>query len=146
MQKTQVKLGHSPSTLVRISKENGFSRCLLSLKLFPSRPSFDVKNGYYSPLFVQGFVLQQGQDHVFSRQRKGISVAASKLGLIFSPFDPGVYRCNERVVFAEARFTFAAAMTPCLDLSVCIQIGIFYFLFVHFHTFYNLHAKSIKLT
>ena len=49
-----------------------------------------------------------------------------------------------RVVFATARFTFAAAATPCLFSSVCIQIGISHLFFVHFHMFCNLHAKTIN--
>ena len=49
-----------PSILVKMFKENWFSRCFRSLKLALSHPFFLIfQNGYSSPFYVQVFVLHQ---------------------------------------------------------------------------------------
>ena len=111
-------LGLDPSILERISKEQWFSKCFLSLQLVLSRPRFILpQNGFYSPSYVQGFVLQLVRTEYFYYSKKGLFAAASSSD------------CSSLHLILRftttMRLNFTAVSTPCLDLSVCIYFGAF---------------------
>ena len=135
-------IGLDPSILVRIPREQWFSKCFLPLKLVLSRPPLVViENGCCSPFYVQGFVLQQVKTAYFRCNEKGflllrVSSNCSYLHLILRFTVVASFSlAAARMVFATTRLNFTAVKTPYIASSVCIHFGAFQLIQCIFITF-----------
>ena len=127
---------------VRISKENWFSRCFLSLKLVLNHLSFFPSTKWLLlPFYVQGFMLQQVKttyfrcsEKGFSLQRVGSNCSCLYLILRFTAA-ASFFLAVATMVFSATRLAFATMTTPYLDSSIYIHFGAFQLLLCIFKAF-----------
>ena len=83
----------------------------LSLQMLPSRPSFHIPKWLLLLSFCLGFRALIGSGLCFF-------TVVSKLGLIFSPFDPRAHRCSEiRLRYSGHSWSFLICLRPKWDFS-----------------------------